>query len=118
MTETVASPAVKQNLPVAEEAQEELVYEFEVNLQRFQPKLKDKKLIQILELQRSILRKLRKVKRPEDFQRWFPRLHLKRKARSFSLQYFCYFNCCAKAQPGLLPSKEDDGSKRIYAQFC
>lgn len=49
MTETVASPAVKQNLPVAEEAQEELVYEFEVNLQRFQPKLKDKKLIQILE---------------------------------------------------------------------
>ena len=35
MTETVASPAVKQKLPVAEEAQEELVYEFEVNLQRF-----------------------------------------------------------------------------------
>ena len=35
MTETVASPEVKQNLPVAEEAQEELVYEFEVNIQRF-----------------------------------------------------------------------------------
>ncbi|CBY36523.1 unnamed protein product [Oikopleura dioica] len=47
MTETVASPAVKENLPVAEEAQEELVYEFENYKDQFYEnfaKLKDLKI--------------------------------------------------------------------------
>ena len=40
MTETVAPVTAKEELPVADEAQEELVYEFEVNktrIQRFIP---------------------------------------------------------------------------------
>jgi hypothetical protein len=72
----------------------------------------------ILELQKSILRKLPEVKRFENLQRWFARLRFKREACSFSVQHFRPFNRHPKAQPGILPSKKENGRQRFYAQFC
>merc|ERR1712037_1073979 len=93
MTETVAPVSAKKELPVADEAQEELVYEFENYKDQFYENFEKLKNLKIFNDGSLVCTSKEKLVR-------FP------------------FNRHPKAQPGILPSKEDNGCQRFYAQFC